>query len=90
MPVLIVAVSLTEKESNLKTIVITMIPLLYRTYVHFGMNESFSNISRYLQKKKVYSNPSSNDNILTLQPDTSILHFQIYFLSFSFYLQYLF
>lgn len=54
MPVLIVAVSLTEKESNLKTIVITMIPLLYRTYVHFGMNEIVFPIFHDIYKKKKF------------------------------------
>lgn len=53
MPVLIVVVSLTEKESNLKTIVITMIPLLYRTYVHFGMNEIVFPIFQDIYKKKI-------------------------------------
>lgn len=70
MPVLIVAISLTEKESNLKTIVITMIPLLYRTYVHFGMNEIVFPIFQDIYKKKNKEkslNPPSNNNILTLQ-----------------------
>lgn len=70
MPVLIVAVSLTEKESNLKTIVITMIPLLYRTYVHFGMNEIVFPIFQDIYKKKNKEkslNLPSNNNILTLQ-----------------------
>lgn len=69
MPVLIVAVSLTEKESNLKTIVITMIPLLYRTYVHFGMNEIvfpiFQDIYKKKIKKKFYS---SSPDIFSILP----------------------
>lgn len=76
------SISLTEKESNLKTIVITMIPLLYRTYGHFRMN-SFSNILRYLQKNILFR--PTNNNILTLQ---RFFIFQIYiFLHLPFYLQ---
>lgn len=76
------SISLTEKESNLKTIVITMIPRLYRTYGHFRMN-SFSNILRYLQKNILFR--PTNNNILTLQRS---FIFQIYiFLHLPFYLQ---
>lgn len=70
------SISLTEKESNLKTIVITMIPFLYRTYAHFRMN-SFSNI---LQKNILFR--PINNNILTLQRS---FIFQIYIFSYIFH-----